>query len=242
MADADGRNARELFPETTDYRSIVDVSNSGDAMVFTAPTLINGQPIGASHLADLGPDGDVLATSVISLEVFNDGCADVCTNDYAFAFSPDGTRLAYVRASHQGEDPETTVVVVRDVSTGDMIELESTRASGTDGYNGAPVWSPDGRQILFTREDIRVAVQIIGSWTLRRSWSRRRQQPRQLVDTELFARDAVWSPDGSTIAFTSAIAWLGVDQRGQTRELQRGQRRLLGACRRHGGSAADEAA
>ena len=45
MADADGGNARELFPESTDYRSIVDVSNSGDAMVFTAPTQINGQQI-----------------------------------------------------------------------------------------------------------------------------------------------------------------------------------------------------
>ena len=38
---------------------------------------------------------------------------------------------------------------------------------------------------------------------------------RQLVDTALYARDAAWSRDGSTIAFTSAIPWLGVDQLGK---------------------------
>ena len=41
---------------------------------------------------------------------------------------------------------------------------------------------------------------------------------RQLVDAALSARDAAWSPDGSTIAFTSAIAWLGVDQHSGKRE------------------------
>ena len=156
VADADGGNARELFPESTDHRSILDVSNAGDAMVFTAPATINGQPVSASHLAELGPAGDVLATSVISNEVLDDGCEGVCAFDSAFAFSPDGTRLAFVRSSRQGEEHETTVIAIQDVSTGELIELESTRASGPDGYNGAPVWSPDGRQLLFMRESVGV--------------------------------------------------------------------------------------
>ena len=74
VADPDGGNARELFPESTDYRSIIDVSATGDAMVFMAPA------------ADRRPDGFRVATSptwgrratssharVISHDVLDDG-------------------------------------------------------------------------------------------------------------------------------------------------------------------------
>jgi hypothetical protein len=220
VADPAGGNARELLPGDSERRRLVAVSARGDALAFEGPAEIEGQAVGATYVAHIGFAGDIVDSRVASNLVLDEGCDGVCAYDGEFAFSPDGTRLAYVRAARQGEEDYQTVVAVQEVATGDVIELESTRTRATEGFNSKPRWSPDGSRILFARESIGPTSsddRIADTATF--VVSDDGANLRQLVPTELFARDGAWSPDGETIAFTSAIAWLGVDPLTGKREL-----------------------
>jgi Tol biopolymer transport system component len=111
--------------------------------------------------------------------------------DWAFrssygTFSPDGSRLAFVRSLGPDESAGSAIVIM-DLATGEIVQLDSTR-----GAAGFPSWSADGSHLLFAP----FVVDVDGS------------NLHQLIPTNLSARDARWSPDGSLIVFTSSIETL----------------------------------
>ncbi len=101
------------------------------------------------------------------------------------AWSPEGTRLAYVSFEGQG-----SAVYVQEVATG-----RRERVSAEPGLNSAPAWSPDGRRLALTLSkegDPEIYILDLSSRRLQRITN----DPS--IDTE-----AVWSPDGNRLAFTS---------------------------------------
>ena len=101
------------------------------------------------------------------------------------AWSPDGTRLAYVSF-----ESGMSHIFVQAIATGDR-----EKVADFPGINGAPAFSPDGRRLAMTLSkdgNPEIYVMDLGTGRLRRITN------NAGIDTE-----PSWSPDGRTLAFTS---------------------------------------
>ena len=102
------------------------------------------------------------------------------------AWSPDSRRLAYV--SFEGN---RSSIFVQQLRTGNR-----TQVSSEPGINGAPSFSPDGRQLVLTLGGLDGNLDLyVVDLTTR---EKRRLTTHRAIDTE-----GSWSPDGRYIYFTS---------------------------------------
>jgi TolB protein len=102
------------------------------------------------------------------------------------AWSADGRMLAYVSFERR-----VSAVFVQEVATGKR-SMVSARA----GINGAPAWSPDGKKLALTLSGSNGNLDIY-------LLDLTSQQLTRLTDDAGIDTEAVFSPDGSSIYFTS---------------------------------------
>jgi TolB protein len=124
--------------------------------------------------------------------------ASGCGDRYP-AYSPDGKLLAFNRRIFE-PDP-SGVIAIRELTTGKVTVLESTRQGPPSAELGRPAWSPDGKQIAYyvvPKNDIlptgasQIFIVNADGTGL-----------HQLATPGLAVGDPSWSPDGSLIVFST---------------------------------------
>lgn len=175
--------------------------------------------------SDRGGDWDIYLFDMDSRRFFN--LTHVAGEEYAPAWSPDGARLAFhadrdgdgraelyvidadgrrlqaldVRAGHNWRpvwSPDgQALVFIRGFGGLLLVDL-ATRAERSLGEGFGPTWSPDGRYLVtYLDPDGRLNADLY----LRNVMS---GHVTSLTDTPLNEWSPAWSPDGASIAFTSA--------------------------------------
>ena len=105
-------------------------------------------------------------------------------DDYNPTWSPDGTRIAFVR--HSTFDN----IYVMDVDGSNLTQLTNNQANDLD-----PTWSPDGTRIAFTSgRDGNYEIYVMNTDGTNQ---------RNLSMNPSADQDPTWSPDGTSIAFSS---------------------------------------
>jgi TolB protein len=101
------------------------------------------------------------------------------------AWSPDGTRLAYV-VVNKG-NPE---LFVRNIYS-----KNAQRIAAFQGLNNAPAWSPDSRRLALTlSKDGNAEIYVMDLDT---------QKLHRITNNYATDTEAVWTPDGASLLFTS---------------------------------------
>jgi hypothetical protein len=121
--------------------------------------------------------------------------------DVPVAFSPDGTRLLFVRIKPTDRSGNLFVLTMKTGAIGRQINPAGTLVFTDDYFGPAASWSPDGSQIAFAATDASGSPIQMSAYAASADGS----HLRSLAGPTAYLTTAKWSPTGDWIAFDQAV-------------------------------------
>lgn len=183
----DGTEDHQIASDVFEYQGLPDWSPDGMRLAFTT----RGGETEPLYEYDL--------ETKTSRQLF--ACEDPCVGYDEPAYSPDGTKVAFIRyvGPFINDAPSDCALAIGDVATGEVTQITSNTEPQCD-REYFPRWSPDGSQLTYWRElptgtdTFETAVFVINADGT---------NERRLTDPEMLADNPDWSPGGNWIVFST---------------------------------------
>ncbi len=202
LTDSTGAALKPLATLTNGSSASPAWSPNGAKIAFESFRALNGSnlAIPAANIWVMNADG----SNAIPLTRLNAETVSSIHSDW----SPDGTKIAYdsTRAL-DGRDLAVNSVNIWVMNADGTGGVPLTTLRATAASSVSPVWSPDGKKILYTSSralnGFDVAIPARNIWVMNADGS-----GSQPLTTHMAASSSnpAWSPDGTKIAYTSARA------------------------------------
>jgi Tol biopolymer transport system component len=190
----DGTNPHELLPDAKYNAYHPDWSPNGTQIAFDAETG------GGNEIWVVNADG----TNAAAIVRRSTNCAISCGEVAEPAWSPDGSKIAFVRFKLGASGLEAAVIEVQDVASGDRRVLFTAPSKTALNY---PRWSSDGRSIVFemTRyPDTQIYLgTATGSAIAVIDDTGQGAEPVVLTDWSMYATYPDWRPGSDEILFST---------------------------------------
>ena len=202
LTDSTGAILKPLTALTNGSSASPAWSPSGDKIAFESFRALDGSNVAipAANIWVMNADG----SNAMPLTKLN---AETVSSIHA-AWSPDGTKIAYdsTRAL-DGRNAAITNVNIWIMNADGTGGVPLTLLRATAASSVSPVWSPDGKKLLYTSSralsGFDAAIPVRNIWVMNSDGSG--SQPLTTL-TAASSSNPTWSPDGTKIAFMSARA------------------------------------
>lgn len=191
LVHPDGSEAHRIAADLSGEQLLPNWSPDGERIVFTTRG-IDGEPLYEYDLA-----------TNTSRQLFV--CESPCAGDDEPAYSPDGTRVAFVRAFGPFVDsaafddvvPSSCGLWIGEIATGEVTQVTDNAECHREYV---PRWSPDGTRLAYWRVPYEggratsLSVHLLDLESL---------SEQRLTEPEMFAAEPDWSPDGEWLVFNT---------------------------------------